>query len=412
MTKAPLPYGLSKLFEAHEPEARLQRVWRGIEARRRQRRFPPAIQTAVVAAAVGLLLSFGAVWWVDRGRANPNGTLPAASAGTKARSELAEVPTGGSVVVPGTLPRELDFGDGARVTVGSGGKLEVLEHSARSVALALRQGLAQFDIRPGGSRHWQIESGGVTVEVVGTQFSLERSSSTLRVEVQRGRVLVRGAQVPGQVQALNAGSVVTVPTVTDAPFSSCEAEAPAIGAAAPEPSAAIAALPPRAPTAQPNRGDGAPSWRSAATERDWGRAWRDLGADGVARQSQQTDDIADLFTLADVARLSGHPEAAVGPLRKIVEQHAGDARAGVAAFTLGRVWLDALHQPSQAVPAFENALALKLPATLAEDARARLVEALTRSGDAARARDAATLYRSQYPQGARRADVDQWSPPP
>jgi transmembrane sensor len=313
-------------------------------------------------------------------------------------------------VEPGAAARQLDFGDGARVTVGSGGKLEVLERSPRSVTLALRRGLSQFDIRPGGARQWRIESAGVTVEVVGTQFSLERTASTLRVEVQRGRVLVRGAQVPGQIQALDAGGVLTVPTTSDGPSGSPPGiESAALGEKPQASPLVTSRVRPATPGVDAAAAE--PSWRAAATAQDWGRAWRDLGADGLAQQSQRSDDLADLFTLADVARLSGHPEAAVAPLRKIVERHASDPRAGVAAFTLGRVWLDALDQPSQAVSAFESALTLKLPATLAEDARARLVEALARSGDLSRARDAAAVYRSQHAHGARRADVDQWSPP-
>jgi transmembrane sensor len=111
-----------------------------------------------------------------------------------------------------------------------------------------------------------------------------------------------------------------------------------------------------------------------------------------------------------VARRSGHPDVAVGPLQEIVTRHARDPRASVASFTLGRVWLDALGNPGQAVLAFQRALALKLPMTLAEDAEARLVEALARSGRAEEARAAADRYRSHHPSGARRADVDRWSP--
>jgi hypothetical protein len=74
------------------------------------------------------------------------------------------------------------------------------------------------------------------------------------------------------------------------------------------------------------------------------------------------------------------------------------------------VWLDALGNPAQAVLAFQRALDLELPMTLAEDAEARLVEALVRAGRADKARAAADRYRSHHPNGARRADVDRWSP--
>jgi len=386
-----LPNPLLELFEKCEPETRLRRVWGKIESRRRRPVRVGSVRLGLVAALACCLVSIG-VWWLRGHEAS--------------RSRVPETTAIEGVIEPGKLARALDFGDGAHITVGPDARLDVLEQAAHNVNLALRRGLAQFDIRPGGARRWQIESSGVTVEVVGTQFSVERSTTSVRVEVQRGRVLVRGAQVPDGVQALDAGRVLIVETARELPASSQERAEPATSA--PVRATADPVLPsPRVASAHEN----APSWRQAAAAEDWQRAWESLGPEGVKQQSQEVDSIADLFTLADVARRSGHAAAAVSPLTQIVARHASDPRAAVAAFTLGRVWLDAIGKPAEAVPAFEQALAMKLPATLAEDAQARLVEALAKSGDAARARGAADAYRSRYPNGTRRAAVDRWSPP-
>ena len=125
----------------------------------------------------------------------------------------------------------------------------------------------------------------------------------------------------------------------------------------------------------------------------------------------RTDDVADLLALADVARLTGHPNEALKPLRQIVGGHAEDPRSAMAAFTLGRVLLDSLGNPVQAGFAFERAIALKLPSSLAEDAQARLVEAHARAGAVVQARAAANVYRARYPAGRRLTDVNHWSPP-
>jgi transmembrane sensor len=387
-----LPVPLLDMFEKRESEARLRRVWGAVASRRRRPMRPWRVHLALSAAFLGLVLSLG-VWW----HRHPEGQ----------RADMPKRAAVESIIEPGTSARTVDFGEGAYVTVGAMARLDVLEQTSHNLTFALRQGLAQFDIRPGGVRHWQIESAGVTVEVVGTQFSIERQLASVRVEVQRGRVLVRGAQVPDQVLAMEAGRVLTVETAPEPHVPSRQRAAAAVPQNGGSHSAAGRAHPPTrvvSPTSTP-------IWREAAAVHDWQRAWESLAAEGVAQQSQIVDDLTDLFSLADVARRSGHPAAAINPLQQIIARHSNDPRAAVAAFTLGRVWLESLGNPTQAASAFEQALTMNLPGTLAEDARARLVEALAKSGDIARARVAAEAYHKSYPNGARRADVERWSPP-
>ena len=118
------------------------------------------------------------------------------------------------------------------------------------------------------------------------------------------------------------------------------------------------------------------------------------------------DDTADLLLAADAARLSGHPAEAVPYLERVLRGHTRDPRAGLAAFTLGRVLLDELGRPGEAVDAF--AFARSSGGPLAEDALARQVEAVSRAGDVTRSRELALLYQRLYPNGRRAKAVSRF----
>ena len=140
------------------------------------------------------------------------------------------------------------------------------------------------------------------------------------------------------------------------------------------------------------------AWRELARRGQHREAFAALGAQGLRREARRLG-VADLFALADVARLSGHPADAVAPLDRIVSDFASDAQAPLAAFALGRLELDSLARPARAVTALNKALALGAPQSLREDVRARLVEAYVRAGDQAAARSAADAYRREFPDG-------------
>src|SRR5262249_38807117 len=96
-------------------------------------------------------------------------------------------------------------------------------------------------------------------------------------------------------------------------------------------------------------------------------------------------------------------------LTRIVDEHVGDPRAALAAFTLGKLELDTLGQPARAAQLFTRALSLGLGASLVEDARARIVEAYARAGDSAAASSAAVAYEQQFPAGRHLAAVRRWA---
>jgi transmembrane sensor len=382
MTERELPRPAARLFEAREPEERILRVWRGVMARRAQpandahHRLLLAGTGALGLVVVALVLLLG------RGREH---RMPA---------PVARLTTLESV----TAPREVELEDGAHARLEKGARMDVLERSSTAVSLALRHGRVRFDIDSGGALKWRIDCGAVTVEVVGTRFVVERDDRDVRVEVERGRVLLRGDGVPDHVQAIDAGGhmVVSAQPWASVPWHALPQVEPASSG-------------PISP-AKPTSPDGAADWQKAARERDWNRAWQALGETGSTRIAENSEDVSELLTLADVARLSGHPRHAVAPLERVMSAHAEDSRAGLAAFMLGRLWLDSLGNPRPAIFPLERALSLKLPASLAEDAEARLVEAYARAGNALQARALAEEYRSRFPAGRRTSDVDRWSP--
>jgi transmembrane sensor len=149
-------------------------------------------------------------------------------------------------------------------------------------------------------------------------------------------------------------------------------------------------------------------WRELAQKGGFKDAYQELSPIGIARAAQ-TASVDDLLLLADVARLSGHSSEAVGPLTRVAQEHGGDPRASMAAFTLGRLQLDSLGRAAGAAQAFSRAIALGLPLGLREDAYARVVEARARAGDRAGARAAAAEYEARYPGGSRLAEVRAWA---
>lgn len=313
---------------------------------------------------------------------------------------------------------EIALSDGSHIRLSPGARMEPLESTGATFSAIVAQGRADFDVRPGGPRHWTIECGLATVEVVGTEFSCERGPGRLRVEVRHGVVLVRGERVPERVRRLSAGESLDIREETDRSM--------AMGGNAQDPEAlreradsqeAVAheAVAIKATVEMANRGDSQPRangsvarpWRDLARRGRHEDAYAVLGPEGLRRESKRLG-VYDLLALADVARLSGHPAEAVMPLDRILSDFANDAQAPLAAFALGRLEMDSLGHAQAAASAFRKALMLGIPRGLREDVRARLVEAYARSGDARAAQRAADAYLDEFPKGRHVQAIQGW----
>jgi transmembrane sensor len=235
-------------------------------------------------------------------------------------------------------------------------RLVALVDTPAAVTVAVEQGGALFDVVSDPSRAFHVKVGELTIDVVGTRFTVHRLDPHVRVAVERGRVRVGSRE-------LVAGQSGLFP---------------------------IAAAP--------------VDWRELARGGDFDGAWRALSSGAAVR-----DDPGDLLLATDVARSTGHPADAVRNLDRLLTAFSADARAPLAAFTLGRVQLDDLGSPREAAESFARARALDENGPLAEDALGREVEAWSRAGDGERAREAARLYLSRFPNGARAAIVRRYS---
>ncbi len=357
---------LDRHFQPALDEARTAATWKRIAARRwparRMRR------AWLIAAASAAVLVASAIAIVIVTLAWPGAPHPAPLTCGDASVSVA----------PGTVwtdpGHELVLDDESRVALALDARLEILANEGTRFATLLQAGSAHFDVHPGGPRRWEIETALASVEVVGTAFTVALRDGQLEVGVERGVVLVHGELVPGRVARLTAGQRIVVgparlvPTVANAPD---EVSPHADTAPAPPAHTDIA---PRAAPAPPQ-----PPTAPAAVE-----------------------SVADMIAEADQLTSSGDPAGAV----KLLE-HArtrGSAReSGLVAFTLGRLYLDALDKPALAAAAFDEVITRASPHSLLEDAYARRTEALIRAGARDRAAISLAAYAHAYPQGRRLA---------
>ncbi len=283
--------------------------------------------------------------------------------------------------------RVLSLDDDSRITLTPGTQLDVIRNRDGEMVLAMGDGRATFDITPHGPRQWQIDTAWFVIDVLGTEFTIERSAQGATVSVDRGEVRVRGERVQGGLQRLGAGDSLTVSVST----ASLPSDASGRRAARPdgdgrstatadevdgleeEASASHARpsdidrdsfVPPQTP----------PRWRLLAEEGAYEEAYAALRVHGIQRAVQAAQDADTLWLLADSARLSGHPAGAVAPLQHLMNGHADHERAGIAAFTLGRIQQESLDDPQGAIRSFERALTLGLDPFLAVSAETRIDE--------------------------------------
>jgi len=264
----------------------------------------------------------------------------------------------------------MSLGDGSVVTpLGTDSKLLARSVSETEVTVALAQGSARFDVPERATRQFRAELGLLALETHGAAFRVHVTRRQVEVIAERGQVIVRGSR---ERRVVGAGETVIFPMAVLDDTAPNRRDPP---------------VPPAEPPSD---------WRDEAARGDYAAAWAAL-----ERASAPMTRMVDLLLAGDVARLSGHPAAAVVQLARAVALHPDDPRAPLAAFTLGRVQLEDLGAPRDAALAFARALELAPDGPLAEDALAREVEAWSRAGEAETARARAVTYSRRYPDGRR-----------
>jgi transmembrane sensor len=422
----PVPVG-ELLVDEGELTGKRARLWRGVRGRlnRPRRRLLPRKATLLLAAGFGACVAFALVvlTWRPSEPLAGRGRSPISVEATRRDGALLAAdgrPPG--VLDASTEPQTLRLSDKSEIRLARGAHLEPVLSTSSRFELLLARGSAEFSVTPGGPRRWAIDTGTVRVEVVGTVFRVTREEDRVEVAVARGVVLVIGEDVPGRVRKLAAGDSLSVsaraaaaPTATsaDEPVS---ASTPVTDHPTPGSSGAharsngTAARARGAHELQKARHEADPSLngllvRSALQARKRAdettlrsasahagasspqERYAQLGPTGLARATAQATSIEELLDLADVARLSGHPQDAIAPLTRSLDKFRGSSQAALAAFTLGRVLLDQLSVAAPAAEAFERSIALGLPKALRADCYRRLAEAYGRAGnEPARAR--------------------------
>jgi TolA-binding protein len=242
------------------------------------------------------------------------------------------------------------FDDGSKVVAWGQTSVHLLEQSATLATIELESGQAWFDLSASSTRLVEVRIADVRVHVLGTEFVVEEKQGAVFVWVQSGtaRVSSNGEEV--QLAANERGRFAAHDTTSN------EGSAPPASSA-------------RAPSSH------------AATSA--------LGSKSVTQ----------LWSIADDARVEGNLDMAIDALDSLVAQYPDDARASLAAFTLGRVLLSAHKDPRDAARAFAQARTLAPRAPLAEDALSREIEALGLAGATREASERSALYERLFPQG-------------
>jgi transmembrane sensor len=275
------------------------------------------------------------------------------------RTEMVTAPA------PAVMDEALVLPDGSRVARSPSTQLEVRDATVERVWLALSAGTIDLDVTHIEGRSFVVSAGGHDVVVVGTKFTVSLLDGKVAVAVREGRVRVRGR---GVERLLGAGESWSGPAAELAP-----------------------------PEVTPEE-DAGPVIELPATS-----------PSGAARP---VEGPKELLAKAMAARAEGKSRESAAAFDTLRKRHRSDARAGLAAFELGRIRLDALGDPAGAAEAFADAVALAPNAPFREDAEARRVEALERAGDVARCAKAREAFLARHPQGLHSRQVAARCPRP
>jgi transmembrane sensor len=307
-------------------------------------------------------------------------TLPALAVTAVAVAVLAVVvvrghasaPTLSGMVIESGASQALTLPDGTTAALKPDTRLRFDRIEGSRVEATLDRGEATFDVRHSEVRTWTVHAAGFDILDRGTRFVVAVTTEGVRVRVESGSVVVSRAGSTEAPRALGAGESWASVTTVDVPAAPT-ALAPA--PSTPPASEALAAAPAAPPT-------------SPAAE----------------HVTPLSPGPRELLETANAARLAGRTRDAAQAFDALRKGYRSDPRAGLAAFELGRLRLDALGDPAGAVEAFGDAMSLSPGAGFREDAEARRVEALDRMHDG-RCPAARRAYLARYPGGLHAAAV-------
>jgi TolA-binding protein len=357
-------------------EARIERQWSAIEA--------AGLPSAVPARS-------WRAWTVALSLAVAAGAAAGALLYPRSAPQLAPI-VEGAWLHSAEQPVSVRLEDGSRVELSPASQLKLVENRQARVTLELRSGKARFEVKHDRARPFAIAAGPAEVRVIGTRFELSRTtragSSTLRVQVSEGVVEVRRRDRPGEpAQRIHGGeswsAELSETTTTAAPRADAPTEAPDALPTDAVPADAEDSAEPEAEAEPPPSAE--PSRRTQPRVQ--------------ARADAPVDDASTLFSRASLARRAGRMRDAADGYAELLSRFPSDARAGLSAFELGRIRMDALGDADGAIRALEEALRTGGTASFHEDALARIVIASDALGRRQACRDARARYLARHPNG-------------
>lgn len=344
---------------------------------RRRRRFTLS-SWALGSSALAVAVAVAIVWFAQGGSL---GLEP----------ELARLET------PSLRPTaQIELGDGTRaVHLGSASKVRLVSETEALVSFSLESGKAWFEVTPSETRQVAVQIEDVRVEVLGTEFVVELEGEIVHVWVHRGKVLVSSS---GKQLTVKAGEHRQFPAKNktedkvETPVEDEVVLAPK-PVKKPQPITKEPALP-RPPIAKEKAEPKAPVDIETADEEPLVPK-----VEVALTPVPASEEVAELWKKADAGRLSGNKDQAISALTKLLGKHKDDPRAALAAFTLGRVLIDANRSPVVAARAFAKARKLAPAGPLVEDALLREIEAWFEAGDTRRVQKRSEKYYRLFPKG-------------
>lgn len=353
MSQHPIGRDLHRHVRVDWTPTRAHRAEQGLSVRRRRKMTRTTVLVAAAAGALALAL------WPshDEPTADPPEVRLTVASPAMPANPPAPAPRETPAPPPPVQPRikTLALAKGATATpLVEDAALRVVGDTPERTVVALDAGAAEFEIARSPGHAFRLVAPrarrDITIDVVAAKFAVVRETQRVRIEVYDGLLSVRSEE---GVRELGRGATYDL---SAAPKVVAKREVVVV-----EP----AAIPPT------------------------------------------SDALDELLVAADQARHGGHREEAVVLLRRALRDHAGDARAPLAAFTLGRVLLQ-LERAGEAAEAFATVDRLAPTGPMAQDALARQVEALAAAGNASEARTVAQAYVTRFPDGRRLAEVRKW----
>lgn len=344
-----------KPFDHVQPQLgpeRIQRMWSVVEQAQRKP-YRKQQRLALMACAAVLLLS-------------GLGTLLRSGN----RQEVSPLAQQGAVLVGDQHVTSMALPDGSQLVLDQRAKLQIVEANNAATRVRLLRGKATFDVKPRAQQSFVVEAHEMTVQVRGTRFSVSLDSNevgSVTVHVEKGKVEIVGVREERVATLIAGQSWSRAAPTAESESAGTDASTPIV---APEANAHDAV---KQRVSNPNRHD-------------------TMGA-------------AELFERANEQRVAGRPEQAALDYERLRTRFPRDARAGLAAFELGRIRLDSLHDPRGALSALRFALGHQSGGFAAEDARALQIDALARLGDSAACSAARQAFLTSYPHSAHKKRV-------